>query len=170
MNFPSLLVILGQPDFNVEQFVAPKHTRRVKNIQVHPKYRGKPDGIKNPTRDQSPIFDFALIEVMRPMFASHQNFNFKFEQMVRPVCLPSREMWRSKFYKQSAIVSGYGRNEAKMIHGKDQSASRLMQAYLRILSPNDKKCAKVKFTYLFTNKRTLLTYYANLQVPGMSST
>ena len=148
VTFSFILVILGQPNFDAIQFLAPKHTRRVKNIQVHPKYRGKPDGIKNPTRDQSPIFDFALIEVTKPMFASHQNYDFKFEQTVRPVCLPSREMWRSKFYKQSAIVSGYGRKEAIKIRGKDQSASQLMQADLRIISPNDRKCAKVKFTYL----------------------
>ena len=157
ISFPSLLVVLGQPNYCDKNFAThKKKTRRVKRVQVHPHYRGKPDGIKKPTKKQMPRFDFALIEVQKEMFNYHQNFNFKFEPTVRPICLPNRQMWKTKFFNQSSTVSGYGRNEAIKIHGKHQTASRLMQANLRIIGRKDKKCSKVKFTYLFTNKRTLL--------------
>ena len=146
MTFPSLLVILGQPDYTDKKFVLQKkYTRRVKRVQVHPYYRGTPDGIKKPKRTHMPIFDFALLEVIKPMYGSHQNFDhFKFEPTMRPVCLPSISMWKAKFVNQLSSICGYGRVKAKKISGKHQTALRLMQADLRIIGPQDKKCEKVK--------------------------
>ena len=145
MTFPSLLVILGQPDYTDENFILQKkYARRVKRVKVHPYYRGKPDGIKNPKRTHMPIFDFALLEAIKPMYNYHLNLNFKFEATVRPVCLPSIQMWKTNFVNQLSIISGYGRVEDKKVPGKHQTALRLMQADLRIIGPQDKKCEKVK--------------------------
>ena len=44
-------------------------TRRVKNVKVHPNYRGKDDS-DNPW--EMPIFDFALLEVSVPMYDLHR--------------------------------------------------------------------------------------------------
>jgi hypothetical protein len=149
MTFPFLLVILGQPDFTDKDFVPPrKHLRRVKEVYVHPKYSGKPDGIKNPTKEQMPRFDFALIEIQKEMFNFHKNFNFKFEPTVRPICLPNKQMWKLKFFKQVSTVSGYGRIEAIKIRGKHQTATQLLQADLRIIGRKDEKCKKVMFSYI----------------------
>ena len=151
MTFPSLLVILGQPDYTDKDFVQPiSKTRRVKTVYIHPYYKGKPDGIKNPTKKQMPNFDFALLEVKYFIFKSHYNHNnFKFESMVRPVCLPKKQDWKAKFFNQVSTVSGYGRVEAIKVSGKNQTAWQLMQAYLRIIEPggfsdHDEKCKKVK--------------------------
>ena len=150
MTYQFLLVILGQPDYTDNNFRAPpKHLKRVKKVYVHPEYSRKPDGIKYPTKEQMPRFDFALIEAHRPMFDYHQNFNFKFEPTVRPICLPaSKHMRQSKFFNQLSTVSGYGRVEAIKIRGKHQTSMQLKQADLRIIGRKDKKCSRVKFSFL----------------------
>ena len=150
MTYLFLLVILGQPDYTDNNFRAPpKHLKRKKKVYVHPEYSRKPDGIKYPTKEQMPRFDFALIEAHRPMFDYHQNFNFKFEPTVRPICLPaSKRMRKSKFFNQLSTVSGYGRVEAIKIHGKHQTSMQLKQADLRIIGRKDKKCSKVNFSYI----------------------
>ena len=151
MNFPFLLVILGQPDFTDKDFrLTPQHSRRVKNVYVHPNYRGQQKfSAKKPNKEQMPIFDFALIEVKRAMYKGHHHYsNFKFEPMVRPVCLPSERMWKSEFLNQITTVSGYGRIEAIKISGRDQNSKQLKQAHLRITGKNNKKCEKVMFSYI----------------------
>ena len=150
MTFSFLLVILGQPDYTDNNFRTPqKHLRRVKEVYVHPKYSRKPDGIKNPTKEQMPRFDFALLEVNRHMFSHRQYFNFKFEPTVRPICLPASKTKReSKFFNQLSTVSGYGRVEAIKIRGKHQTSMQLKQADLRIIGRKDKKCSKVNFSYV----------------------
>ena len=150
VTFPFILVILGQPNFTDKGFrTTQKHTRRVKEVYVHPKYSRKPDGIKDPTKEQMPRFDFALLEVRKHMFNYRQNFNFKFEPSVRPICLPaSKHMRQSKFFNQLSTVSGYGRVEAIKIRGKHQTSMQLKQADLRIIGRKDKKCSKVKFSYI----------------------
>ena len=145
-----VLVILGQPDYtgNIIR-TPPKHLRRVKEVYIHPKYSRKPDGIKNPTKEQMPRFDFALLEAHKPMFKYHQNFNFKFETRVRPICLPaSKHLRRSQFLNQISTVSGYGRTEAIKIRWKNQTSLRLIQTDLQIIGTRDKKCSKVKFSYI----------------------
>ena len=83
------------------------------------------------------------------MFDYHQNFNFKFEPRVRPICLPASKTKRlSKFFNQLSTVSGYGRVEAIKIPGKDQTSKQLLQADLRIIGRKDKKCSKVNFSYI----------------------
>ena len=145
MTFPFLLVILGQPDYTDDNFRSPaKHSRRVKKVHVHPKYSRK-TGTK---KEQMPRFDFALIEVIKHMYSYYKNFNVKFEQTVRPICLPSRRMWNYKFSKQIATVSGYGRIEAKKINGREQNSKRLKKAFLQITEKNDTTCEKVMFSYI----------------------
>ena len=96
-----------------------------------------------------PRFDFALLEVHKHMFNYHQNFNFKFEPSVRPICLPaSKDMRKSTFFNQLSTVSGYGRVEAIKIPGKHQTSMQLLQADLRIIGRKDKKCSKVMFCYI----------------------
>ena len=98
---------------------------------------------------QMPIFDFALIEVVMEMYSTHHKYNFKFEQMVRPICLPaSRRKRKSSFLNQISIVSGYGRVEAKKIPGKVQTPLRLMKADLRIIGNDIEICSNVKFSYI----------------------
>ena len=141
---------MGQPDYTDNNFRTPqKHLRRVKEVYVHPRYSRKYDGIKNRTKEQMPRYDFALLEAHKPMFDSHQNFNFKFEPSVRPICLPaSKHMRKSQFFNQLSTVSGYGRVEAIKIPGKDQTSKQLLQADLRIIGRKDKKCSQVKFSYV----------------------
>ena len=150
MTYLFLLVILGQPDYTDNNFRAPpKHLKRVKKVYVHPEYSRKPDGIKYPTKEQMPRFDFALIEAHRPMFDYHQNFNFKFEPTVRPICLPaSKQMRKSNFFNQISTMSGYKRTEAIKIDWKRQTSMQWMQADLRIIGRRDKKCSRVKFSFL----------------------
>ena len=150
ITFLFLLVILGQPNFTDKDFQTPqKHLRRVKEVYVHPKYSRKHDGVKNLTKEQMPRYDFALLEAHKPMFDSHQKFNFKFEATVRPICLPaSKQMRQSKFFNQLSTVSGYGRVEAIKIRGKHQTSMQLKQADLRIIGRKDKKCSKVNFDYI----------------------
>ena len=150
MTYLFLLVILGQPDYTDNNFRTPKkHLRRVKEVYVHPRYKRKLDGIEKPTKEQMPRYDFALLEAHKPMFDSHQNFNFKFEPSVRPICLPASKTKReSKFFNQLSTVSGYGRVEAIKIPGKDQTSKQLLQADLRIIGRRDKKCSRVKFSFL----------------------
>ena len=150
VTFSFILVILGQPNFTDKGFrTTQKHTRRVKEVYVHPKYSRKPDGIKDPTKEQMPRFDFALLEVNRAMYESQHNFDFKFEPTVRPVCLPaSKHLRQSKFVNQISTVSGYGRTEAIKIRWKHQTSVGLKQADLRIIGRKDKKCSKVKFSYI----------------------
>ena len=138
---------MGQPDFTDNKFSTPqKHLRRVEQVHIHPNYTRKHDGIKYPTKEQMPRFDFALLEVRKHMFNYRQNFNFKFEPSVRPICLPaSKRMRKSKFFNQLSTVSGYGRVEAIKIHGKHQTSMQLKQADLRIIGRKDKKCSKVLF-------------------------
>ena len=150
MTYLFLLVILGQPDYTDNNFRAPpKHLRRVEKVYVHPNYSRKPDGIKHPTKEQMPRFDFALLEAHKPMFKYHQNFSFKFEPRVRPICLPaSKHLRRSQFLNQISTVSGYGRTEAIKIRRKPQTSLRLIQTDLQIIGRRDKKCSKVKFSYI----------------------
>ena len=150
MTYLFLLVILGQPDYTDNNFRAPpKHLKRVKKVYVHPEYSRKPDGIKYPKKEQMPRYDFALLEAHKPMFDSHQNFNFKFEPRVRPICLPaSKQMRKSKFFHQLSTVSGYKRTEAIKIDWKRQTSMQWMQADLRIIGRRDKKCSRVKFSFL----------------------
>ena len=153
MGFPSFLVILGQPNYCGKKIVSQKtHTRRVKSVQIHPSYRSKPDGIKRRTKEQMPRYDFALIEVMHAMYYKYKsqlNFNdFRFEPRVRPVCLPTRHMWKHKFSNQVGTVSGYERDKSMKILVKDQNACRLMQAEKRIIGRKDEKCSRVMFSYI----------------------
>ena len=143
---------MGQPEYTDNKFRTPKkHLRRVKKVHVHPNYSRKPDGIKYPTKEQMPRFDFALIEVIKSMYSSHQHYNFKFEPTMRPICLPSKRMWRFKFVEKIAKVSGYGRIEAKKIYGRHQNSMPLKEADLRIIGSNDTKCEKVMFSYTYYN-------------------
>ena len=141
---------MGQPDFTNNKFRTPKkHLRRVKKVHVHPNYSRKPDGIEYPTKEQMPRFDFAILEVNHAMYESQHKFKFKFEPSVRPICLPaSKDKRKSKFFNQLSTVSGYGRVEAIKISGKDQTSKQLLQADLRIIGRKDKKCSKVKFSYI----------------------
>ena len=141
---------MGQPDYTDNKFRTPrKHLRRVKKVHVHPNYSRKPDGIKYPTKEQMPRFDFALLEVNKHMFNYHQNFNFKFEPSVRPICLPaSKQRRKSTFFNQLSTVSGYGRVEAIKIPGKHQTSMQLLQADLRIIGRKDRKCSKVMISYI----------------------
>ena len=152
MTFSFLLVILGQPDYTDKGFrVPPKHERRVEKVHVHPQYRRKPTSFsdKKPKKEQMPVFDFALIEVKKAMMYSYtKNYNFEFEPTVRPVCLPSRRMWKDKFVEKIGKVSGYGRIEAYTIRGKDQNSMQLKEADLRIIGKNNKACEKVMFSYI----------------------
>ena len=152
MTFSFILVILGQPDYTDKDFrVPPKHSRRVKKVHVHPEYRRKPTSFsdKKPKKEQMPVFDFALIEVRKAMMYSYtKDYNFKFEPTVRPVCLPSRRMWKFKFAEKIAKVSGYGRIEAKKIYGRHQNSIQLKEADLRITGKNNKACEKVMFSYI----------------------
>ena len=96
-----------------------------------------------------PRFDFALIEVKEDMMLDYtRNYNFKFEPTVRPICLPSKGMWKDKFVEKIAKVSGYGRIEALKVSGKDQNSMQLKEADLRITRSNDTKCEKVMFSYI----------------------
>ena len=150
MTFSFLLVILGQPDYK-DFRVPPKHQRRVKKVHVHPEYRRKPTSFsdKKPKKEQMPVFDFALIEVKKAMMYSYtKNYNFEFEPTVRPVCLPSRRMWKDKFVEKIGKVSGYGRIEAEKIDWKNQNSAQLKEAVLRITGKNDKTCKKVMFSYI----------------------
>ena len=150
INLLFLSVILGQPDYTNNKFRTPqKHLRRVINVHVHPNYTRKHDGIKYPTKEQMPRFDFALLEVRKHMFNYRQNFNFKFEPSVRPICLPaSKHLRQSKFLNKISTMSGYGRTEAIKIRRKHQTSLQLTQADLRIIGRKDKKCSKVKFSYI----------------------
>ena len=153
MTFPFLLVFLGQPDFT-DKRPPQKHSRRVKNVHVHPKYKPVKSSAKKPRKEQMPRFDFALIEVNEAMYSSHKDYiNFKFEPTVRPICLPSKRMWKRKFkfVEKIAKVSGYGRIEAKKIDGKHQNSWQLKEANLRIIGSNDTKCEKVMFSYTYYN-------------------
>ena len=142
-----LLVILGQPNYTYKNFHVPrKHERRVENVFVHPKYRKQPSEFsdKKPKKEQMPVFDFALIEVRKAMMYSYtKDYNFKFEPTVRPVCLPSRRMWKFKFAEKIAKVSGYGRIEAKKIYGRHQNPIQLKEADLRITGKNNKACENI---------------------------
>ena len=82
------------------------------------------------------------------MYSSHQHYNFKFEPTMRPICLPSKRMWRFKFVEKIAKVSGYGRIEAKKIYGRHQNSIQLKEADLRIIGKNNKACEKVMFSYI----------------------
>ena len=93
-----------------------------------------------------PRFDFALIEVIKPMYSSYQHYNFKFEPTVRPICLPSKRMLKFKFVGKIAKVSGYVRIEAKKIYGRHQNSMPLKEVDLRIIGSNDTKCGKVMFS------------------------
>ena len=98
-----------------------------------------------------PIYDFALIEVKTPIYRSRTpNYNFKFEPTVRPICLPSKRMWKLDFVETIAKVSGYGRIEAIKIFGKHQNSKQLKEADLIITGENHKTCEKVMFTYIKT--------------------
>ena len=85
------------------------------------------------------------------MYSSHQHYNFKFEPTMRPICLPSKRMWRFKFVEKIAKVSGYGRIEAKKIYGRHQNSMPLKEADLRIIGSKDTKCEKVMFSYTYYN-------------------
>ena len=156
MNYLFLLVILGQPNYTYKNFhVPPEHERRVKNIFVHPKYRAYPTEFsdKKPKQEQMPRFDFALIEVKKDMTLGHtRNYNFKFEPTVKPICLPSKRMWKDKFVEKIGKVSGYGRIEAYTIRGRDQNSMQLKEADLRITRSNDTKCEKVMFSYIIISE------------------
>ena len=150
MTFPFLLVILGQPNYNQKGFqLPPEHSRRVKRVHVHPNYRRKPENPdpRIPPKEQMPIYDFALIEVITPIYRSRTlNYNFKFEPTVRPICLPSKRMLKFKFVGKIAKVSGYVRIEAKKIYGRHQNSMPLKEVDLRIIGSNDTKCGKVMFS------------------------
>ena len=63
-------VILGQPNYCDPNTSFDKSmTRSVKNVEVHPYYRGKTDS-DNPW--DMPIFDIALLEVSVPMYDLHR--------------------------------------------------------------------------------------------------
>ena len=141
---------MGQPNYTYKDFrVPPKHFRRVKEVHMHPNYRRK----LGEKKKQMPRFDFALIEVKEDMMLGYtQNYNFKFEPTVRPICLPSKRMLKDKFVEKIAKVSGYGRIEAYKIHGKDQNSMQLKEADLRITRSNDKECEKVMFSYIIISE------------------
>ena len=148
MTFSFLLVILGQPNYTDKKFRNPlKHQRRVKKVHVHPDYRRKPAS-KDTPKEKMPIFDFALIEVLEPIYSSYKHYNVKFEPTVRPICLPSKWMGKYNFVGEIAKVSGYGRIEAKKIDWKNQNSMQLKEADLRITGKKDKTCEKVMFSYI----------------------
>ena len=61
---------MGQPNYcDPNPSFDKSMTRRVKNVKVHPNYRGKDDS-DNPW--EMPIFDFALLEVSVPMYDLHR--------------------------------------------------------------------------------------------------
>ena len=93
-------------------------------VYVHPKYRN----IQN-----KPIYDVALIEVMRPL---------RFGRFLKPINLPPVHMW-TPFYGRHVSVYGYGRVEQVQIRGQDQTACQTMRGDLTIRFHKLNVCSKV---------------------------
>ena len=121
-----LVVILEQPDFCIDNQNAPHNaTRRVRRIHVHPLYQ---------KINQRPSYDFALIQVMRPLV---------FGTYLKPIDLPYKDLWRVPFYKIPVAVYGYGRVEKERIEGRDQTACETMRGELTVLHHSNPACKKV---------------------------
>ena len=132
--------MLGAPNFCLASTkIPPSERRNVKRVVYHPRYHPR----KGEFAKDMPIYDFALIEVDKPM---------SFNEKMQPICLPPKRFWfdrePEKFINHLAHATGYGRVENEIIEGKDQTSCQALKAALYVIDSEDPRCSIVIISQL----------------------